>query len=240
MKVVAAVSQKGGAGKTTLCTELAVAAVSAGYRTIVFDLDPQASAGHWGDDRAGAAPQVLAVPSSRLKVFLDQAAQQGADLLFLDTAPHASQIGVDAARAADLVLIPCKPSPRDAKAIGTSLSAVVDLTNTPAFVVVNEAKTGTSMIRMMDKALREAGVKVCPVKLGDRVAFVTALVTGQTATEYEPHGKAAGEVQKMWKWLARELGIPANRETVQSSTRKTGKASSRKSANAVSRVAENT
>lgn len=223
MKVVAAISQKGGAGKTTISTELAVAAVAAGYRTVVFDLDPQASAGQWGDDRGDRAPQVLAVPAPRLKTFLDHAREQGAEMVFLDTAPHASQIAVEAAKVADICLIPCKPSPRDAKAIGTSLAAVADLAGTPAYVVLNEAKQGTIMMRLMTRALEEAGVKVCPVSLGDRVTFVNALPEGKTATEYEPNGAAALEVNKLWKWLSREIGIPASRNPVKPIRRKSVK-----------------
>jgi len=44
MKTVAIISQKGGAGKTTVAIHLAVAAEQRGLRTAVFDLDPQASA----------------------------------------------------------------------------------------------------------------------------------------------------------------------------------------------------
>ena len=41
MKTVAIISQKGGAGKTTVAIHLAVAAEQRGLRTAVFDLDPQ-------------------------------------------------------------------------------------------------------------------------------------------------------------------------------------------------------
>jgi chromosome partitioning protein len=40
MKTVAIISQKGGAGKTTVAIHLAVAAEQHGLRTAVFDLDP--------------------------------------------------------------------------------------------------------------------------------------------------------------------------------------------------------
>jgi chromosome partitioning protein len=229
MKVVAIVSQKGGAGKTTVSTELAVMAVQNGYRTVVFDLDPQASAGVWADDRGGTAPQVISVPAPRLSGFLGQAADGGADLVLLDTAPHADAIAVAAARAADLVLIPCKPSPRDAKAIGSSLVTVADLAGKPCWVVINEAKAGTSMNRLMVRALEDAGVQVCPVQLGDRIAFVNALVKGQTASEWEPEGKAANEVAKLWKWLSRELGVPSSQGSGNPVKRQPGKPETRKS-----------
>ena len=44
MKVLAVLSQKGGVGKTTLATCLAVAAEQAGKEVAIIDLDPQATA----------------------------------------------------------------------------------------------------------------------------------------------------------------------------------------------------
>lgn len=47
MHVVAIISRKGGAGKTTLSVNLAVASVLAGGPAVVLDMDPQGSAGGW-------------------------------------------------------------------------------------------------------------------------------------------------------------------------------------------------
>ncbi len=49
MKTVAILSRKGGTGKTTIATNLAIAAEKAGHTTALIDLDPQASAAKWGD-----------------------------------------------------------------------------------------------------------------------------------------------------------------------------------------------
>jgi len=51
MKVLAILSQKGGVGKTTLATCLAVAAEQAGKVAAIIDLDPQATASFWKDVR---------------------------------------------------------------------------------------------------------------------------------------------------------------------------------------------
>ena len=56
MRTIAIVSRKGGAGKTTVVTHLAVAAEAAGLRVALFDLDPQASAALWSDHRGEAIP----------------------------------------------------------------------------------------------------------------------------------------------------------------------------------------
>ena len=51
MKTISIISQKGGAGKTTLALNLAGAAETFGHRSVVIDLDPQASAKGWHDHR---------------------------------------------------------------------------------------------------------------------------------------------------------------------------------------------
>ena len=56
MKTVALISQKGGAGKTTLAAGLAVAGERAGLTTVLLDLDPQASAAKWGALRRRGDP----------------------------------------------------------------------------------------------------------------------------------------------------------------------------------------
>ena len=59
MKILAVISQKGGVGKTTIATALAVAAESEGRSAAVFDLDPQASASFWHDTREAETPAVV-------------------------------------------------------------------------------------------------------------------------------------------------------------------------------------
>ena len=81
MKIVAIISQKGGAGKTTLAVHLATAAAAAGYIAAVIDLDPQATAASWGDRRAAAAPEVISGQAARLPALVSAAQQNGADFL---------------------------------------------------------------------------------------------------------------------------------------------------------------
>ena len=97
MKTLAIVSRKGGAGKTTIALHLAVAAEAMGLTVAVFDLDPQASAALWGDRRGEGGPAVVPAQASRLGLLLDQARAQEADLVILDTAPHADSIASDSA-----------------------------------------------------------------------------------------------------------------------------------------------
>ena len=100
--------QKGGAGKTTLAINLAVASELAASPAAVVDLDPQASAAAWADSRKAKAPVVVSAQAARLADVLATAREHGAALAIIDTAPHAEAAALAAARAADLVLVPCR------------------------------------------------------------------------------------------------------------------------------------
>ncbi len=99
---------------------LAVAAQSAGNVVLIIDLDPQASACKWGDRRADDAPAVIDAQPARLANALDKAAAAGVDLTIIDTPARIEQAAAEAARAADLVLIPCKPSIHDLETLQTT------------------------------------------------------------------------------------------------------------------------
>src|SRR4051812_7098837 len=136
MKTVAIISQKGGAGKTTVAIHLAVAAEERGLRAAVFDLDPQASATSWADRRQNPTPAVVAAQPPRLSNLLDQAAAQAADLVLIDSAPNADAASLAAARAADMILVPCRPAAFDLNAIGTTLNLAA-VAGKPAWVLLN-------------------------------------------------------------------------------------------------------
>ena len=120
MLTVAVISQKGGAGKTTIAVGLAVAHDRGDGVAVVVDLDPQGSASVWSDLREADRPVVVSAHSPRVGRVLDAARARGVSLAIIDTAPHASDAALAAARAADVVLIPCRASVADLHAIGAS------------------------------------------------------------------------------------------------------------------------
>jgi len=213
MHTVAILSQKGGTGKTTLTLHLAVASERAGQATAVIDLDPQASAAGWKDGRSADAPVVVAVPPARLAKALDAARDGGAALALIDTAPHASDVALAAAEAADLVLIPCRAGILDLRAIGTTVRAV-RLAGKPAYVVLNAMPhRAPNILSDARGAVAVHGLEVAPFTLQQRAALAHSLTAAQTAQEYEPGGKAAEEVTQLYNWLQAQLhslaGLPA-------------------------------
>jgi chromosome partitioning protein len=205
MNIIAIQSQKGGTGKTTTALNLAVAAERAGHPAVVIDLDPQASAAGWKDTRPGETPVVVSVAPARLAQALQAAQEGGADLVLIDTAPHAESAALAAAKAADLVLIPCRPGILDLRAIGTTAD-LVKIAGKPAFVVLNAMPPGaTRLIADARAAVAVHGLDVAPVAMQQRAAFGHALTAGQTAQEFEPLGKAAEEIGQLYRWLRTQL-----------------------------------
>ena len=205
MYIVSMLSQKGGTGKTTLSLHLAVASEKAGKRTVVIDLDPQASSAEWKDGRKSDTPVVVPIPATRLPQAVQAARDGDADMVLIDTAPHASDVALAAAEAADLVLIPCRAGILDLRAIGTT-ARTVKLAAKKAYVVLNAVPPRASNI--LDDARAAVavhGLEVAPVALRQRAAYVHALTAGQTAQEYEPKGKADEEMTKLYRWLRRTL-----------------------------------
>jgi chromosome partitioning protein len=205
MKTVAIESQKGGTGKATTALNLAVAAEKAGQATVVIDLDPQASAAGWKDTRQAESPVVVAVPPARLPQALQAAQEGGATLALIDTAPHAESASLAAAKAADLILIPCRPGILDLRAIGTTVE-IAKLAGKPAFVVLNAIPPGaTRLLADARAAVAVHGLAVAPIAIEQRAAFGHALTVGQTAQEFEPQGKAADEIAQLYDWLQAQL-----------------------------------
>lgn len=202
MLTLAIISQKGGAGKTTIATGLAVAAERAGLPTVIIDLDPQASAATWADARGqGNPPDVVPAQAPRLPMLLASAERQGAQLAIIDTPPAADSAALAAAQAADLVVIPCRPSSLDLAAIAATVRLAGEIAAKPVIIVLNAVPPRSLLGDEAASALSKAGVQLAPVRLHQRTDFVTPLAAGRTASEWSAKGKAAAELAELWAFL---------------------------------------
>jgi chromosome partitioning protein len=196
MMTLTMLSQKGGAGKSTLALHLACEAVTRGIKVLLLDLDPQGSLASWGSKRGELPPDVEAVHPSSLAKTLAEAAQDGYDLTVLDTAPSADRAAMLAAEVADLIVVPCRPATFDIEAIQTTLE-VTKLKKRRAVVVLNAAPIRSKVVDEARSAIVRAGGIVSPVVVCQRVAYQHCLIDGRTAGEYEPGGAAADEVTRL-------------------------------------------
>jgi chromosome partitioning protein len=172
----------------------------------------------------------MAVPPSRLGKTLEAARENGAEVVVLDTAPHSEGTALDAARAADLILVPCQPSIMDLRAMRKTAD-LLNYLKKPTYAVLNEvAAQGTVADEAAKAITAQFGMPVCPVRLGQRVAFNRCLLTGQTAQEWEPDGKAAQEVDSLCRWISELANLSDGGKAPKALGTKTTKTSSAKEA----------
>ena len=200
---LAILNKKGGAGKTLVTTSLCVAAAAAGLKVAIADLDPQASACAWADVREADDLAVISAVPNRLEKVQTQCAGAGIELLIVDTAPSADSGLLAAARVADVVLMPTRPGLGDLAALRDTLE-LINTVKVPKAALLNSPKT-VALRNEASTAIASLGVELLPVVFGDRVAFQHAFTSGLGVTEYEPSGKAAGELKRLWKWLSESM-----------------------------------
>lgn len=218
MPTIAIVSQKGGSGKTTLAIHLAACATRAGKVACIIDTDPQATAAAWGDWRGGSDPEVITAPPTRLAKTIEDAANLGAELIVIDTPPHADAAAREAVKAADLVLIPTRPRAFDLHAIQTT-AELIRYAGKPAFVLFNAAPArGAQIFAEASAIVENLGLKVCPVTFADRAAFHHSTAAGKVASESDPKGKAAAEADALWMWTCQQIGV-SSRKRVSTKTK---------------------
>jgi chromosome partitioning protein len=213
MNTIAIVSQKGGAGKTTLAVHLATAAHLSGIEAAILDLDQQATAEAWGEWRDDEPPQVIPAKAATLAKQLERIRQAGAGLVVIDTPGAADQAARGAAEIADIILIPCRPVGFDLHAIEQS-AGLVRASGKPGFVVFNSVSPSARTIRE-DAAdiVKRYGLTVAPVWLAERAAYRRSVEQGRTVQESEPDSKAAEEIAALWNWTRQHLNVLTRDQT---------------------------
>src|ERR1700760_3315725 len=113
MRTIALVTQKGGAGKSTLASSLAVAAHESGERVCLIDMDPQATLSTWSKTRGETDIPVLAVTPGKLKSALAALESKGMTVTIIDTPGAEGAASSAAMAAAQLSVIPSRPTAFD-------------------------------------------------------------------------------------------------------------------------------
>jgi chromosome partitioning protein len=198
MKTIALISQKGGPGKTTLALALATQAAKKGLTSLIIDLDPQATACKWSDRRKSDSPLVIDAQPARLASALEKAKEGGIEIAFIDTPAKSEQSSLAAAKAADLVLIPCRPQAYDLETVPNTLELLKVAGQTPALAVLTQVPAYGNRHEQAKAYLEKIGLPVCPHYFGQRTAFGDSGALGQTPMEYDPRGKAAEETLALY------------------------------------------
>ena len=200
-EVIAILNTKGGAGKSTLATNLARALQLDNGEVLIVDSDPQGTARDWRETQGDDAdlPGVFGVDRPTLEKDIPKVAH-AFDYIVIDGAAKATKMSVSAIKASDTVLIPVQPSAADIWAIEelvdmiTTRQQITDGRPKAAFVVSNQKKR-TRLAADMDTVLKDYELPVFQARTSHLVAYPEAMAAGVTVLDYEKDGNAASEVR---------------------------------------------
>lgn len=213
-KIICIMTQKGGAGKTTIAVNLG-AAIASQYphlRIAIGDADPQGSSYIWVNRGKGAAGiSVTRIASDgegkTLKADLNAI---DADLIVIDLPPSLEAVSLRCAIRSHLILIPALPSIIDLAATQGAVAIVkeaIELIPDKKFLLVpNRVQNNTSTGRELRGELTTWG-PVSETTLCQRIAFSEAAVYGVGVTQYAPESPAAQEIGLLAEEVAQMLGL---------------------------------
>ncbi|MEJ0064247.1 MAG: ParA family protein [Caulobacteraceae bacterium] len=156
---MAVIALKGGSGKTTVATHLALAAHLRGVDTQVIDLDPQRSAENILSSRRDPGPACMIAAGSTLMAAQFAALGLHKRLLVIDTPAGAVEDVSEAIVLADFTVLVVRPTLIDLSGLARSLLMVRRL-GKPSTVVVNQAPFARGKHRAAPGQARDAGPRV--------------------------------------------------------------------------------
>ena len=217
VKTLAVMSRKGGAGKTTVAVNLALAARAMGVRAVLADADPMRSACEVLKGREEAPALLFETSASKLFALTEACRRSGVDLLVIDT-PAAPEADVaEAVKVADMCLAVARPTYLDLAAAVLS-TAVIQRLGREGVIVLNQcppSRAGVEPPAVVKafEALRFANLPVITTALRSRMVYQTAFAQARSVLEIDAGGPAAREVRtlfgQVWRRLNGEAPAPA-------------------------------
>ncbi|MGA3040752.1 MAG: AAA family ATPase [Bryobacteraceae bacterium] len=212
MAIIAVAGRKGGVGKSTIAGNLAAEFAAMKRSVRVLDADPQHSLVAWaeqGDGMLARAVEKVEGGAAALRARARQA-EKDADIVLIDTPPGAPEIAYEAAMAADLMLLPCGPSPLDLfalkEALSLSLKARAERRSKKPRIrfVPSKVLMSTNLGRGLASSLKDMGKKVLP-PIGQRIVVAEAVSSGLTVAEFAPNSAAHEEFRELAKAVDKVL-----------------------------------
>jgi chromosome partitioning protein len=201
MRTITVASAKGGAGKTTLTSALAVRA-SQDAATSIMDLNfDQGSLTQWFDTRHERSPNR---PGPRLvsveKIHRDVrklTTAGGCDFLFIDTPPLDMNVIEEAVAVADAVVIPVRPGLLDILAVQPVIEMAKERRKPFAFVLnAVDARTGFKTLTRQTAIALEVLGPTLKTPMSYRLQYISALLIGWTGPEIEKSLRP--EIDALW------------------------------------------
>ena len=210
MKRILVLSPKGGSGKSHLTRQLAVAAALDGLRVATADLDPQRTLTKWTQRRPSEAVAITHYPVTwdDADLLVEKGGVEECDLLIVDTPPSIEERPARVKRlvtGVDLVLVPARPTYDDVESAAPFTREIRSL-GRPAIVILNAVVPRVNVNH--EKGILVDAGDVCPIELRQRTDYARAAARGLAIPDLAGH-VAADEVNAVWRYVRRQLGIKA-------------------------------
>lgn len=197
-KIIAVLNQKGGAGKTTLATNLSRALQENNKRVLLIDSDPQGSARDWNTAGDGEIVSVIGLDRPTLSKDI-QSIKENSDWIVIDGAPQIAELSVSAIKCADVILIPVQPSPYDVWACEDLVDVIkarqeVTEGSPKAAFVISRAIKNTQLSKEISDALKDYDLPVFENYTSQRVIYAKSAAVGSTVLDIESGNEAAKEI----------------------------------------------
>lgn len=204
-RIICVAQQKGGAGKTTLVSNLAIAYLAEGKSVALLDTDPQGSLGKWLDIREETLGLDLKLKFATATAYgisrAIRTVSTEVDVILVDTPPKADSDVRWVLRESDLVLVPVSASQADVWATHDVLD-LADRAQKPTHIVMNRTRAGTRVGDDVARSVAELGAGRLDASLANRVIYADALGRGLGVVEAKKSGPAADEVRALAQEVA--------------------------------------
>jgi chromosome partitioning protein len=196
-QIITIATMKGGSGKSTIASCLAVHWHLSGRAPTIIDADPQRSIARLAARERALGGVPVVEDSSKDAWKTAQKLAAGGRPIIIDTPGFRSQATLACIGAADFLLLPVKASPLDIDRMLDTLNSLLDGAGgqRPTFRCVLSQTTRDSVIAKHIRAeLTEAGFPVLQSEMTNRVAYPEAALYGATPSLISWNGLAAREI----------------------------------------------
>ena len=196
--IISLVNQKGGVGKTTLAIN-----ISWYYnkvkesKVLLIDADPQGSCMLWGRSADRSGLDIIHHARADLHKTIGDLSK-GYRHAVIDAPPGTGDITLSALLASNLAIIPITPSPLDLLSTGEIDDLIKEARKhnrkLKGKLLISKKIVGTTPGREAREALKRYRLGIFKTEIHQRIAYVKALIAGQSVLDYAPNSAASREI----------------------------------------------
>jgi chromosome partitioning protein len=208
MHKIAAGNPKGGTGKSSILINLFCQALAAGESAALLDMDTlQGTSDGWGKRRGlNGRNEICKVEAHQLESKLQELEAAGIAWCFLDLPGRNAAAANAGMKAADLILVPARPTDTDVEASIPIIQSAKAAQKNYAFVMSLAPPQGNALrARKVAEILREGGHPVALPIIVQRLIVSDAYSLGKGANEFEPGGESAAEFADLFNWVRGQI-----------------------------------